>query len=668
MELNNQIQTPRSAQVSIDSPSQQKPELTAVVQQYLMSHNNHQRHHDHHLHEPNPMTAQHLPFIPNNNIPPSLTDVVNNVMNSMSMDDAADLLLNDPNVCTTSMNEQNLKINNTGVNSDNTITCAINAAIAVGLAQQQMQQQAQNNEEHVCCDCQEIFKNKVSFNLHRRQKHGDKPPPSAVTPAPSNNTLSPGISATNCSTTTQHFSSSNTSMVPTASSSSSSEIHCYNIGSSNLMSRSQAVMLKNESDANNSGNGDGGGKTFTCQYCGELYKSRQSFTRHKNRAHSFTSLLALPTLTPPQTAFAAGQLSTVRRKSALAGKTRTVRCGKCEGTVSNQSNLCAHLRDRHGEVAAIIETSKFPSMADFYAWKSEIEKRTKAVYLKRRKKEHGDSRKHYYYCRRSGCFESKASGIRARLSNKVGYHCTGFITACENMKSNEVQVEYCTFHYCQDEQASVVSSGRSGGGNSLVTLSPRKTPKQNFNVKTEHQDNHCVNNSLNSSVDMAPPTVTVIPIPLLAEIQQQQQQSSVNFLQKNLETGNHTQVAGQQQSTFDSQASLPGKELKVSSGLSTDQQQSQNVVPPLQQQQSSQPSPTTSTSTSQTQPTKLVAVSGPGGATAYISSVDVGTLYGYELVDQGKIVYHSGKYFLNVNVLKEKKKFIKSESNKQTYE
>lgn len=26
----------------------------------------------------------------------------------------------------------------------------------------------------MCNDCQEIFKNKVSFNLHRRQKHGEK--------------------------------------------------------------------------------------------------------------------------------------------------------------------------------------------------------------------------------------------------------------------------------------------------------------------------------------------------------------------------------------------------------------------------------------------------------------------------------------------------------------
>lgn len=559
--------------------------------------------------------------------------------------------------------------NNSDIN--NSITCAINAAIAEGIAQQQqlvhqLQQPATTavsaqlqNEDHVCNDCQEIFKNKVSFNLHRRQKHGDRQQPLALSclhrPA-ATGILQQALSNLGHQTATSSNAANNNT-------------------NSMMMMTPQHIISASAS----------GGKTFTCEYCGELYRSRPSFTRHKNRAHPFASFVALPTLTPPTltpsnritstsggggsnlaspSSISGSQISPSkqRRSQQLAGKMRTVRCGKCYATVSNQSNLCAHLRDKHNEATALIERRQFDSMVDFYAWKAEVERQSKSVYLKRRKKDHGDLRKHYFYCRRSGCFESKANGIRARLSNKVGYHCTGFMTACENLKSGDTNIEYCLFHYCQDElvpavqqqqqplSGAVPSSGGAGNGGSggLLTTSqqtsnkhPRRHPKMEkmANTGTPQQTAVVANAAMPMSLcgggaggsEMHHQQPGAQLHQLAANLMQQHQQNdAITMMNVGHHQINNQQQAGQpflQTATLNFQwPNVSG--VKVKDG---------NVKVTGSMDKSMTPATTNS------QPSmlsgRLVSVPGPGGATtAYISSLDVGALYGYELVEQGKVV------------------------------
>lgn len=61
------------------------------------------------------------------------------------------------------------------------------------------------------------------------------------------------------------------------------------------------------------------------------------------------------------------------------------------------------------------------------------------------------------------------------------------------------------------------------------------------------------------------------------------------------------------------------------------------------------------TSSSQMVGGRLVSVAGPGGTTAYISPLDVGTIYGYELMEQGKVVCSAGRLRIYVCYFSTKK-------------
>ena len=64
-------------------------------------------------------------------------------------------------------------------------------------------------------------------------------------------------------------------------------------------------------------------------------------------------------------------------------------------------------------------------------------------------------KRYYYYCHRSGIYNKKGSGIRdikAQGTCKLGFSCTAYIKAVENLITKSVNAEYCFFHYNHEEE------------------------------------------------------------------------------------------------------------------------------------------------------------------------------------------------------------------------
>ena len=64
-------------------------------------------------------------------------------------------------------------------------------------------------------------------------------------------------------------------------------------------------------------------------------------------------------------------------------------------------------------------------------------------------------KRYYYYCHRSGIYNRKGSGIRdlkAHGTCKLGFSCTAYIKAVENLITKSINAEYCFFHYNHKEE------------------------------------------------------------------------------------------------------------------------------------------------------------------------------------------------------------------------
>lgn len=96
-------------------------------------------------------------------------------------------------------------------------------------------------------------------------------------------------------------------------------------------------------------------------------------------------------------------------------------------------------------------------LSEFQQWKDEFERNSGTSFVKAT----GDKQKHstmklyttktvYYYCNRSGFFNSKGAGrchIKSQGSSKLNAHCTAAITATTKIPGTELRVSVCKTHY-----------------------------------------------------------------------------------------------------------------------------------------------------------------------------------------------------------------------------
>ena len=120
-------------------------------------------------------------------------------------------------------------------------------------------------------------------------------------------------------------------------------------------------------------------------------------------------------------------------------------------------DLITHLQGCHNK--SIENTEKtFDNFSAFSTWKEGEEKRTNSSYLLQcapQTNVTSDVKRYYYYCHRSGIYNKKGSGIRdikAQGTCKLGFSCTAYIKAVENLTTKLVNTEYCFYHYNHKEE------------------------------------------------------------------------------------------------------------------------------------------------------------------------------------------------------------------------
>ena len=96
-------------------------------------------------------------------------------------------------------------------------------------------------------------------------------------------------------------------------------------------------------------------------------------------------------------------------------------------------------------------TMDFESMDAFLEWKEQEERETHTWYIQRCGAKLGTENEHwYYYCNRAGKYQARGKNERSLKSqgtSKITSHCSAYIKATRNIKTNNVTVEYNSTHY-----------------------------------------------------------------------------------------------------------------------------------------------------------------------------------------------------------------------------
>lgn len=117
--------------------------------------------------------------------------------------------------------------------------------------------------------------------------------------------------------------------------------------------------------------------------------------------------------------------------------------------------LIQHLNASHGHTLKI-ESDSFKNWEEFEKLKECEEKIRKSWCVKRRgdrrTKQHKTS---WFYCNRTGDFETKGTGkraIKSQGSSKTGCSCPAFVTARTGAITGEVTAEFCLAHVGHREE------------------------------------------------------------------------------------------------------------------------------------------------------------------------------------------------------------------------
>ena len=111
--------------------------------------------------------------------------------------------------------------------------------------------------------------------------------------------------------------------------------------------------------------------------------------------------------------------------------------------------LIAHLVTTHN-IKTETKTLLFSNMTEFLQWKEQEERVTNSSYVKHSSsKTYGESEHYYYYCNRTGIYIGKVEGkrqLKTQGNSKINMHCIAHMKAVHKIKTDEVNVQYCTTH------------------------------------------------------------------------------------------------------------------------------------------------------------------------------------------------------------------------------
>lgn len=160
--------------------------------------------------------------------------------------------------------------------------------------------------------------------------------------------------------------------------------------------------------------------SHSCDICSKDFSSASNLYRHVRKVHNCE--VSLPT-------------------SKLL-------CSLCDYECSSVVGLQKHCEEKH-EIRVEQEFTTFESDEAFLAWKANIERETKSMFVK-----HGGTtvregvRYSYYRCHRSGHFKSRGQGkrsLKTRGSNKINATCPAGMKV-QKVSDNCLQVEFVKTH------------------------------------------------------------------------------------------------------------------------------------------------------------------------------------------------------------------------------
>lgn len=130
------------------------------------------------------------------------------------------------------------------------------------------------------------------------------------------------------------------------------------------------------------------------------------------------------------------------------------KCGLCDKNFASMIDLCSHLCESHC-IAADIEELQFSDVREFDEWMERSQECGKFL-AKETYTTTKTSVITYYFCNRSGAYESQSNGRRAAKpygTIKCGFTCSAFVTASTDSTSGAVSVTCCLAHYKHDKNA-----------------------------------------------------------------------------------------------------------------------------------------------------------------------------------------------------------------------
>ncbi|XP_026810264.1 uncharacterized protein LOC113551897 [Rhopalosiphum maidis] len=136
-------------------------------------------------------------------------------------------------------------------------------------------------------------------------------------------------------------------------------------------------------------------------------------------------------------------------QQVVTGKTKCNEPG-CLLTFKYIRDFRQHLNEKH-QIKFDVEDKRFDNYADFLNWKVKYESETRSCFYHRKNLSRSGRRVEYWYCNRSGSYQSALQSRRRKLKSqgilKINNNCTSSITLTINKIDDTVQAVIYHTHY-----------------------------------------------------------------------------------------------------------------------------------------------------------------------------------------------------------------------------
>ena len=112
--------------------------------------------------------------------------------------------------------------------------------------------------------------------------------------------------------------------------------------------------------------------------------------------------------------------------------------------------LTTHIEKDHN-IETETDTKMFDDFEEYRVWKNDFEAKTHSQFVQKCAPiTTGNTRVYYNYCNRAGKYKPEGKGesqLKTQGTTKIGYQCSAYVKATEDLINGKVHVAYCSTHY-----------------------------------------------------------------------------------------------------------------------------------------------------------------------------------------------------------------------------